>query len=346
MPEAVSTRSFSIALRQAVSVIRQETARRQIELQTGAVADAGLAFGSNSGRLSVFSGNVNRFASIISANELIASRLDATQVTLNTVRSELDLLGQSLAAGVATDSTRKLAAELSAKSLASMASALNTSVNGEHIFSGINSQTPPFSDPSGGQIVTQLDAAFLGHFGFAKSSPAASSITLSDFQNFLTTVVEPIFDAAGWAASVSSATDEPVVARISMQQAEAVSVTANDVAIRKAFQAAAVGAAFLGQPFSAAVSDYLGSYATQKSIEASQMTASLSASAGVMQSRVATASSRLSRLSDVLESAVSRQTAIDPYETGLRLNELMTTLESTILVSERIRNLSFLNLSR
>ncbi len=35
-----------------------------------------------------------------------------------------------------------------------------------------------------------------------------------------------------------------------------------------------------------------------------------------------------------------------PYETGLRLNELMTTLESTILVSERIRNLSFVKLSR
>jgi flagellar hook-associated protein 3 FlgL len=346
MMQSISTSSFSAALRYAVSAIRRETAQRQTELQTGAMADAGLDLGASIGRLTVLSGDVSRISSIVSSNNLAAARLETTQASLDAVRAGLETLAETFGAGVQTTQTRSIAAQAARNALAGFTSALNASVNGEHVFAGINSSEPPFADASGMQAVTQVDAAFLAYFGFDKSDAATTSITSVDFNTFLETAVAPIFESAVWESSITSAANDPIIGRITLIGKEAISVTANEPTARSAFYASAIAAAFLDQPINQDVAQTLVRAATEKVLEASQHTSSLSAKAGLMQARVAEASDRMSRLSDIFEKAVSKQTAVDPYETSLRLNELLNTLESTILVSQRIQNLSFVKLTR
>lgn len=346
MVQAISTMSFSIGLRHAISVLRNETAQRQTEMQTGVMADAALALGASIGKLSIVASDVSRIESIASSNKLAAARLDVTQASLETVKTGLESLAGTLGAGVHTSQSKALAAEAARKALAGMASAFNASLNGEHIFAGINSGERPFADETGLQAVAEIDAAFLTYFGFGKSDPAAAAITAADFQTFLNTQVDPIFNGAAWATTISSASDEPIRARIGLNASDTVSVTANETAVRGAIQASAITAAFVGQPFNQGVIQEIVGSATEQAFEVLQQLTDLAARAGMMQSQISTANERMSRLSGILEQTVSKQIAIDPYESGVRLNELLNTLETTILISQRIQNLSFVKLTR
>jgi flagellar hook-associated protein 3 FlgL len=346
MVQAVSTMSFSVGLRQAISLIRQETARRQVEMQTGTMADPGLTLGGSVGRLSMIDLDISRIESIAGANKVVASRLEVTQASLEAVKTGIEALTDTIGAGIQTSQLKNLTAETARKSLAGFASTFNVSLNGEHVFAGINSSVRPFADEAGMQGVAEIDAAFVAHFGFAKTDPAAASISPADFQTFLNTQVEPIFAGAIWGTSISSAADQEIRGRIEFGLADSVSVTANETAVRSAFYASSIVAAFVDQPFNQNVLEGLVGNAAGKAYEAQQQLADLMAKVGLTQSRVIASSEKMSRLSDIFEATVSKQIAVDPYESGLRLNELLNTLETTILISQRIQNLSFVKLSR
>jgi flagellar hook-associated protein 3 FlgL len=346
MVQAISTMSYTIGLRHAISVLRSETAQRQTEMQTGKLADAGLALGASIGKLSIVASDVSRLESIVSSNNLAAARLDVTQASIETVKAGLESLTETIGAGVLTSQSKALAVETARKALAGFTSAFNASLNGEHVFAGTNSSERPFADETGSQAVAEIDAAFLAYFGFAKSDPAAATITAANFQTFLTNQVAPIFNGAVWETSISSASNEPIRARIGLTASDTVSVTANETAVRGAIRASALAAAFIGQPFNQGVIEEVVTSVTELSFEALQQLTDMAARAGMMQSQVSTANERMGRLSGILEKTVSEQVAIDPYESGVRLNELLNTLETTILISQRIQNLSFVKLTR
>lgn len=338
--------SFSVALRQSISAIRTETAQRQKEMQTGTVADAAITLGGSIGRLSTISSDISRIESISVANKIVAARLEVTQASLGAVKAGLEAITGTFSTGVQTSQTKSFAAETARKALAEFASAFNVTLNGEHVFSGINSAVRPFTDNAGLQAVTEIDAAFIAHFGFAKTDAAAASISATDFRTFLNTQVEPIFGSAIWGTAVSSASEEEIRGRTEFGSVDAVSVTANETAVRSTFYASSIVAAFIDQPFNQEVLEGVISDAVSKAMEAQQQMADLMASVGLMQSRVTRSSENIGRLAEIFELSVSKQIAIDPYDSSLRLNELLNTLETTILVSQRIQNLSFIKLSR
>ena len=73
--QTVSSSSYSIALRSAISTIRRETVQRQVELQTGSMADVALALGASVGRLNTLSVDVSRIDRIVSANGLADGKI-------------------------------------------------------------------------------------------------------------------------------------------------------------------------------------------------------------------------------------------------------------------------------
>lgn len=346
MVQATSTYGFSYSLRHAISALRRETTERQTELQTGKLADAHLSLGAAVGRLSSTALDVRRLEAISISNNLAASRLEVTQASIGAVKASLETLTDAVSAGVSTSQSKAVAADSARKALAGFATALNGSINGEYTFAGINSSEPPFADETGMQAVAEIDAAFLAYFGFPKSDPAATAISSADFQTFLNSQVAPLFEGPSWGTSISSASDEGIQARIGFGSTSTVSVTANEPAIRGAFYVSAIIATFIDQPLNQGVLQDVVRNSTEKSFAVLQQLTDLSATAGLMQSRVSDANERISRLSEVLEMAVSKQVAVDPYETGIRLNELINTLESTIVISQRIQNLSFVKLAR
>ena len=120
---------------------------------------------------------------------------------------------------------------------------LNSSLDGQFLFSGINSDVKPMDDffsgtPSASrQSVTD---AFTAKFGMSPDDPAVASISASDMQGFLDNEFSDLFSDANWANNWSAASDKAVTNRISRTEVAATSTTANDTAFRKLTQAYAM----------------------------------------------------------------------------------------------------------
>ncbi|MGB8819290.1 MAG: flagellar hook-associated family protein [Rhizobiaceae bacterium] len=346
MTFSVSTNSFTVSLQRAVNSLQKEIAKHQSELQTGMLADAGLSLGATVSSLVLYKQESDRLASILDTNALVETRLEATQSTLAAVTSGLDTLVDSLVAGTETSASKALIKDIAGNALSGFVTALNATVNGQFLFAGVNAGTAPFGTAAIATAKAQMDSAFLTHFGFPKTDPAAASITAAAFDTFLTTQIEPMFAAPAWNATISTASDTAIKSRISLTQVESTSLSANEDAFRHAFFAAAVTANFIDAPFSQQVAQSIARLGTERSYQAKQLVGDLGASTGLLQNRISKISFSLTKQADLFEKSATELVGVDPYETTVRMNSILNTLESTIVVSRRIQEVSFTRLTR
>lgn len=346
MSFSVSTNSFTVSLQRAVNSLQKEIARHQSELQTGALADAGLSLGANISSVVTYKQDSDRLASILDTNALVDTRLEATQSALAAVTGGLDTLVEALLAGAETSASKALIKDIAGNALSGFVSALNATVNGQFLFAGINADKAPFGSAAIATAKTQMDNAFLAHFGFSKTDPAASSITAAAFDIFLTTQIEPMFTAPAWKATISTASDAVIKSRISLTQVELTSLSANEDAFRQAFYAAAATANFIDAAFSQPVVQSIANLGTERSYQAKQLAGELGASTGLLQNRISKISLSLNTQIELFERSATDLVGVDTYETTVRMNSILNTLESTIVVSRRIQELSFTRLTR
>ena len=148
----------------------------------------------------------------------------------------------TLTASSSGDAADALAQASAKTALDTLTSILNTSLNGEHLFAGVNTDVKPlndFSDP-GSPVQGRLRRGFLAHFGFAQADPAAANIIgRRRWTTFIDNALEPQFLGAGWQANWSNATDQKIVSRIALNETAETSVSANADGIRKLAMAAA-----------------------------------------------------------------------------------------------------------
>ena len=234
-------------------------------------------------------------------------------------------------------------AQPASANLQSLIATLNVTMDGQHLFGGINTGTKPIQDYAvGSPSKTAIDAAFLATFGFAQNSPAASSITAAAMQTFLDTTLAAEFANPAWGTNWSTATDQVMRSRISTTQTIDTSVSANEVAFRKlalaytmlsdlgtnlnqgAFQAV-VDTALVG--VGAAINDL----------------AELGAKLGTAQQLTTNASARLLVQSDLITRQVTAMENVDPEEASVRVTNLETQLDMSLALTARIQRLSILN---
>ncbi|WP_274627860.1 flagellar hook-associated family protein [Arvimicrobium flavum] len=341
----VSTVGSSQSLRYQLARMQSELVSANKEAQTFRVADRGLAFGARTSQSVTMWRDLDRLEHIQSQNGLVASRLTSTQNSLKQLEERAQAFLSTLTAGIGGDATAGVTRGDAKATLDTLTSILNTSVNGEYIFAGINTDVKPIGDytAAGSPAKAAFDAAFAGFFGFPQSDPAAAGITAGQMDTFLTTVVEPQFLGAGWQANWSDASDEQITSRVALNETLKTSVTGNIDGIRKLAMAATtiydmMSAPDMSPAAKATMLDRAYKMVSESIAELTQAQSEL----GVVQQQVTKATDRMAVQAGVLESAIGKMEGVDPYEASTRVTALVDQIELSYSLTARLQKLSLM----
>ena len=342
---SVSTPGLSNAMRYSQMRVQVDLTKALKELDTGRVADVGLALGARTAQSVTFARDLERLKTVIDSNGLVSARLKSTQDALGQLSSQAQTLLSSLMANTSGDLTGNVTSNSGKAALQSLTTILNTSINGEFLFAGTNTDVKPIDDfnAPGSPAKAAFDASFLAYFGFDKDDPAAAGITAANMENFLTTVVEPQFLGSDWKTNWSSATDQPIVSRIALNETTETSVNANTEGMRKLAMAAAI--------VSQLVSGSVGESARQAVVSRAVTLVGESlgdfsltmSQTGIVEQRVNDANTRMQTQTDLFKRHVLDLEGVDSYEAANRVSDLEGHLQTSFALTARIKQLSLLN---
>lgn len=338
----VSSSAVAQAMRYSLMRMQTELVGAQKEVSTGRVADMGLALGSRTGEAVSFKRDMDRLNGIIDSNSLVSARMSATQDALTQMTTAAQSFLQTLTASASGDASQNVTRTDARGAVSAFTAILNSALNGEHLFAGINTDVTPvsdFNDPNS-SAKAAFDAAFLAHFGFAQSAPAAASISGADMTTFLTTVVEPTFLGSGWETDWSSASDDGITSRIALNETTKTSVSANESAIRKVMLAAASVADLFSGELSADARKAVISRSIALIGDGIAELANLQAETGIAQNRITRANERLTMQIDLFERNILDMEGVDPYEASTRVSTLLQQIETSYALTARIQQLS------
>lgn len=342
----ISTLAFSETGRRSLADLQVQLLKAQTEAGSGRLADAGLDLGHRTAQTINFRTDHARLNATIAANGLVKTRLDASQNALDNVRKlGQELLG-SLSVAQSGTSDPSIPQSKAAGALNALIDNLNTTVNGEYVFAGINTETKPVADyygnpPSAGRQA--VAAAFVAHFGFPQTAPQAANITSADMQSFLDNEFAALFDPASWSSDWSSAANENVTSTISTSETIVSSENANTASIRKLAQAITM-VADLGLPnLNKEAARIVVDTAMKRAGEALGSLSTVQANLGTAQEMVSQANDRMSLQADIINKQVNVLEGVDPYEAATRVSTIMTQIETAYALTGRIQKLSLLN---
>ena len=341
---SVSTAAISSALRYSQGRIQVDLVRAQKEADTGSLADLGLALGARTVQSVNFHRDLDRLKGIVDSNALVGARLSSTQAALDNLATAAQSLMSTLTTAASGDMATAAVRDSGKAALQSMASILNTSVNGEYLFAGINTDMKPMGGfEAGSSARTAFDTAFSTYFGFSQNDPAAAGITAAQIQGFLSDPsLTDQFLGAGW-AGWSSATDQTITSRIALNDTAQTSVSANIGGVRKFAMAASLIAGLFDSELGA---DAKKAVAEQAMLVAGEAVAGLTdvrALTGIVQKRVSDASDRMNTQIDLFDKHILDLEGVDPYEAANRVNDLVSHIQTSYALTARIQQLSLLN---
>ncbi|MBN9246447.1 MAG: flagellar hook-associated family protein, partial [Hyphomicrobium sp.] len=227
----VSSSSLSADTRRSIARLQSQLVDAQKELATGRHADVGVTLGATTGVSVSMRQDLEQIQSIKSSNNLVLGRMEASQSSLQTIATSTQSFLAALISGGSASTSPQTLIQSAQSGLLTLQDQLNTSLDGQYLFAGINSDVKPMDDffgspPSAGQQA--VTAAFVAKFGFSPTSSQAASISPSDMKDFLDNEFANLFTTSSWASTWSSASDKSVSSRISRTEIANTSVTAND----------------------------------------------------------------------------------------------------------------------
>jgi len=340
----VSSAALTNAMRYQQMRMQTDLVNATKESQTGKVADVGLALGGRTTQAVTFQRDLDRLNGIIDSNSLVAARLTSTQDSLGQLSDVAQNFLSALTSAVSGDASSSITQTAGSTALQQMTSILNTSVNGEYLFAGTNTDVKPVSDftAAGSPAKAAFDAAFTSYFGFPQTDPAAQNITSAQMDDFITTKVEPQFLGAGWQANWSSATDQQITSRIALNETTQTSVSANEQGIRKLAMAAAMVSTLFTGNISKAGQSTIVSRAQKLVGEAIGGIVQVQSEAGLAQKRVSDASDRMKTQVDLFEKHIIDLEGVDPAAAATRVADLTQHIETSFALTARLQQLSLL----
>lgn len=339
----VSTAAVSQSLRYQLMRMQSELVSANKESQSMTVADRGLALGVRTSQSISLTRDMQRVNGLIDQNALVSSRLTSSQNALKQIEERAQSFLSTLSVGMSGQATQGVTLADAKGTLDALTSILNTTVNGEHIFSGINTDVKPLTSytATGSPAKAAFGASFQTFFGFSQTDPAAAGITSAQMDSFLTTAVEPQFLGAGWQTNWSDASDDLITSRITLNETLDTSVNANSSGIRKlAMAATAIYEAMSSPTMNAAAKTTAIERAHTMVAEAIADLAKVQSETGIIQQRVSKASERLQAQADVFERTIGKMEGIDPYEASTRVTSLIEQIEMSYALTARLQKLS------
>ncbi len=342
---SVSSAAISNAMRYSQMRMQVDLVKAQKEMDTGSVADLGLALGARATQSITFHRDVDRLKGIVDSNALVASRLSSTQDALGNLSGIAQNLMDVLTTAISGDAASTTVRDSGTTALQSMTSILNTSVNGEYLFAGINTDTKPIKDFSAGSDSgLAFAAAFSSYFGFSQTDPAAADITADQITDFLNdpSVTDQFF-GADWSANWSNATDQTITSRIALNETTPSSVSANIDGVRNPAMAATMVAYFFSGNLGDQAKQAVARHALSLAGEAGASLTETQARTGIIQQRVSDASDRMKTQIDLFNRHILDLEGVDGYEAANRVNDLVAHIQTSYALTARIQQLSLLN---
>jgi len=341
----ISTYSLLNSPRSSLVRMQADAARYNQEIASGRHADVGLTLGGRMSQAVSLRADYDNLTAMIDANSRTRTRLDVTVEALGTIRAMADEFQAELLSVPHAQRGSEVIRNAARDKLAALIGSLNSAVDGQFLFAGINSGVQPINEyGAGSPNKNAVDAAYLAAFGVTQADPGVSDISAADMANFLDTAFADLFfNDANWKANWSNASDAVQRSRISRSETLTSSVSANEMAIRQL--AAAYTMVFdLG-------SDKLNTDALQVVIDkATELMGNaivqiidLEAHMGVAQNRIDTANTNMEAQKKILATRVDDLEDVDPAEAKVRLDAVLTQIEMSYSLTVRLQSLSLLN---
>ncbi|MGR9134398.1 flagellar hook-associated family protein [Rhizobium leguminosarum] len=341
----ISSSAIQNAMRLTIRQAQNQMTKATMEATTGVYADIGVSLGGNAARSVDFSREVDRIASIKSSNSLVNARMESSQLGLSKMKDVGDGLVSKLTAlqGSHDPGSITVAIQSATSALSTMMDTANTMVNGEYLFSGINTDVQPLTDKTtatSAAIVTQLNTYATG------LGKAVSDLTGAEMSTFITTTVEPMFNQAAWTNSTtgwSQASSQNMTSRISNSEVIESSTNANSEGMRYFALASVMTSALLGQNLSSDAMSTVSKQAISYTTKATSGLVTQASQLGLSQERVKKSNDALDAQSNIIKNKLVDLQGVDPYEASTLVKTLETQLETAYTIVSKIQQLSLVN---
>ncbi|MEP4767475.1 MAG: flagellar hook-associated family protein [Roseibium sp.] len=340
----ISTISLADASRRQVMNQSSMVNKLGVELSSGRKFDVGLDLGTKTGESVSLRAEFHFLHGIMDTNALTASRLDVSQAALGDVLKDAQDFMASMVALQENPGSSEIVQADAEGNMGLLISRMNTELNGNFVFAGINSDLTPFADYSSPTAPNKVaaDAAFLAEFGIAQSNPAVSGITAAAMTTYLNGNFEAMFQNPAWGATWSTASDTVMTSRISASETVSSSVSANEQAFRDLAKVYTMMSDLGNDNLGADAYGVVIEKATEILGSAIAGITSEMGKLGNVQEQVKLASSRLTVQTDILNGRINDLENVNLEETSVRLNTALTQLETTYAVTARMQGLSIL----
>ena len=340
----VSTQTLSTATRRSVMQMQTELAQLQKEVTTGRKADVGLALGERTGRTVALRSERESLQTLIDTNAIASLRLSTTQQMLDGISADAQSFLGILVDAKSDAGSAAVTRDRASEKLSSFVAKLNSTLSGEFLFAGINTNEKPVDEYEPASPAKLAVAnAFMARFGIAQTDPAVSNISAADMQNFLDNQFAALFADPAWSTNWSSASDQTTEIRISTSETVPSGALAGDSAMRKiAMVYTMVSDLGLPQLSSGAYSALIET-ATGLLGSAIQGITTTQARLGYSEQAVADAKGRMSIQKDVIDIHIGELEGVDPYEASTRISNLLTQIETAYALTGRMQQLSLLD---
>ncbi|PWV95253.1 flagellar hook-associated protein 3 FlgL [Hoeflea marina] len=343
----ISNIAIQSAMRLTISTSQNEVQNLQKEIVTGRYADIGVALGAGASRSVALNRDLLRLDNIKDSNALATQRLSASQGAMTLMADNAQSMLEAFITVTSTDDAGRLgiAKRDVQTALEAFTGAINTSSNGEYVFSGINTDARPLAnyfDPAS-PAQAAFDSTFQSHFGFAKTDPLVSGITPAQMEDFITNTLEPSFTGTDWTTNWSSASDTNVTSRITRNDLIESTTNANTAGMRSFALAAVIGLELLGMPLASDTRAVVNTKAMEYAGAAVSGIDNERSRLGLSEARVAKANVSLEAQIKIVQLHVNSLEEVDAYEASTRMNSLLAQVETSYKLTSRIQQLSLSN---
>ena len=313
------------------------------EESTGQYTDLGLKLGDQSGYELSLKEQVSLIQTLTSGNSLVSTTLATAQNALTTISASAQSTMQSLTVWTPTANSGATLQTMGQSALQSLIASTNATSGDQYVFGGINSDVAPMADyystPTSA-AKTSVDQAFQAAFGVLPSDPAATAISASAMQSFLTGPFAGLFSGSAWSSDWSSASSTNASAEIAPGQTVATSASANEPAFQELTQAYTMLSEFGGSQLSAGAQQAVASASSSLIARGQDSLTNLQAALGATQSAVTDANASMSAQSTILQKQVDALDNVDPNATAVRINSLTNQIQMAYELTARLQQLN------
>lgn len=323
--------SRAYAMQTRNTSLKQDIERLTTELSTGQTADLRTAVGSNAAYVSDLERSLTKLDGYDLATLEAGQFASGVQTALTYIDdlndsfrdSMLNTSGSALGAGTTTS------VSMAYQTLGSVIGALNTSVGGRSVFSGMATDTAPLAPVD--DLLADLSSVMAGA-GSVDDMMAAAKTWFDDPAGF---------GATGYLGS------DTALAPMALSDVESVSfdIRADDPALRETLRNLAM-VALADDPALALTTTQQSEMidkTTANVVSSSGALIDLQAMVGVTENRIETLSVRNSAERSALEIARNDLLSIDPFQSATELEQVQFQLESLYAITSRMSQLSLVN---